>query len=280
MSTPIRVFYSGGRFLVWKAQHIYALRVRHRLVGALLGALPTRKGQGSERGAPLSLTFEEALTAAEVGIVEVVDCDSASPPPEPAPDGASSSSGSGGEAAVGLLEAKGTGFVTLATECSEWDTAPLALLSPADLRLAHADRLGHARVFCALWTEGYFLTTALKFGGDYLCYAADPMSCHALAIVHVRARDRPGLRPAERSCAGRFATAARKLALLASADAAGDLCWHALDAQHNVVEYELAALRDWDPDAWKRQRPAGAGARAAKRPRDTEAGGLEGYVSS
>ena len=58
---PIRVYYDGRRFLVWNTRDAYTLRCLHRIVGSLVGALPTNKRQTQEFGMPLSLLFEEAL---------------------------------------------------------------------------------------------------------------------------------------------------------------------------------------------------------------------------
>jgi tRNA-splicing endonuclease subunit Sen34 len=266
---PIRVFHSGGRYLVWKPQHIHALRVRHRIVGALVGALPAHKGQAAERGAPLSMSFEETLAASEAGIVEVVDNDSADPPGEPQlvrPDGAEGSEGA--HAALEMLEGKGAGFMHLATECTQWLEAPLPVLPPSELRLARPHRELHALVFRTLWSLGYFLTTGFKFGGDFLCYGEDPMSCHAIAIVHVLTPGRPELRRVERSCFGRLATAARKLAILATATPEGEVHWRALDPLHEIVEYDIVKLRDWDIDHWRRR--VAIGPLAVKRDRRGE----------
>jgi tRNA-splicing endonuclease subunit Sen34 len=266
---PIRAFHSGGRYLVWKPKDIHALRVRHRIVGTLVGALPAHKGQAVEKGAPLSMSFEETLAASEAGIIEVVDTDSADPPSEPQlvrPDDGESSEG--GNAALQVLEGKCAGFMNLATECTEWLQAPLPVIPPSEWRLARPDRMLHARVFSTLWALGYFLTTGFKFGGDFLCYGEDPMSCHAIAIVHVLTPERPELRRVERSCFGRLATAARKLAILVSINADGELRFQALDPLHEIVEYDIVKLRDWDIDNWRRR--TAIGPLAVKRDRKGE----------
>jgi len=254
----IRVFHSGGRYLVWKPQDIHALRVRHRIVGALVGALPAHKGQAAEKGAPLSMSFEETLAASEAGIIEVVDNDRADPPSEPQlanPNGAESSEG--GNAAIQMLQGKCASFINLATECTAWLEAPLPILPPSELRLPRPKRKLHALVFSTLWSHGYFLTTGFKFGGDFLCYGEHPMSCHAIAIVHVLTPERPELRRVERSCFGRLATAARKLAILASTNPDGELHFRALDPLHEIVEYDIVKLRDWDIDHWRRRTAIG-----------------------
>ncbi|KAG0724115.1 tRNA-splicing endonuclease subunit Sen34 [Chionoecetes opilio] len=40
-----------------------------------------------------------------------------------------------------------------------------------------------SKVFIDLWRQNYYLTSGLKFGGDFLVYAGDPHICHAHAIV-------------------------------------------------------------------------------------------------
>ena len=87
---PIRVDYLGGRFLVWEPREIYALRVDHRLVGSLVGAISkaAHGRQAHEGGPPLALAYEEALLAAEEGIITVVDFNE----PEPAADAAAGAS--------------------------------------------------------------------------------------------------------------------------------------------------------------------------------------------
>ena len=68
-----RVYWDGSRFLVWNARHAYELRGAHRIVGSMVGALPTNKRQTCEHGMPLSLMLEEAILVAEEGIGDVVD---------------------------------------------------------------------------------------------------------------------------------------------------------------------------------------------------------------
>ena len=48
--SPPRIVHSGERFLVWTSKDIEVLRTHHRLVGAMVGALPGRKRQRGHRG--------------------------------------------------------------------------------------------------------------------------------------------------------------------------------------------------------------------------------------
>ena len=59
-------------------------------------------------------------------------------------------------------------------------------------RGSNARHTRHARrfeVFADLWQRGFRVTSAFKFGGDFLAYAKDPMFCHAQLLVTVVTAD-------------------------------------------------------------------------------------------
>lgn len=210
---PIRIFLSGERLLVWEPRHIYALRCQHRLVGCLVGALPSNKRQAAQLGPPLSLSFEEALLAAEEGFAEVVDIASVS-----------TSAASASDAAVaGAAASPASGFCTTPTASEEWRTAALPVIAPVDLsRLIEASgRRTHARVFIDLWSRGWFVTTAAKFGADYMVYPGDPMQHHAAYTVHVAQPTQP-LQPLQLVAASRLAHDAKKSAVVAHCGGGAD----------------------------------------------------------
>ena len=233
-SPPLRIFLSGDRFLVWEPRDIYSLRCQHRIMGCLVGALPSNKRQAAQLGPPLSLSFEEAVLATEQGFAEVVDCASAS---------------SADAAAASPASDRATAFCAIPTACAEWSAAPLPTLQPTELmRLAGTGRQAHVRVFRDLWERGWAITLGTKFGADYLVYPGDPMVHHAGAwsgrrtqeprarhrrrrrrwcrsflpppalaaahTVHVAPPERP-LRPLEMVAAARLAHDAKKSAVLA-----------------------------------------------------------------
>lgn len=173
------VVLSPSGFLVWDPRHIYVLRCSHRLVGALLGPPPSRQAyrQAADNGAPLSLSFEETLLAAEEGIADVVD---------------------GSSGTYGAIR----------------DVRPEPVPLQA-LRLNRTDReLQRAHVFRQLWARGHFVTSGAAFGADYLCYPGDPIQHHAHLLVHVTCTARP-LRPLELVAAARLAASVKKTAALA-----------------------------------------------------------------
>ena len=202
-AADIRVYRSARRFLVWKPRDVYTLRVQHRMIGTLVGALPGNKRQMAEMGVPLALGFEEALLLAEESIAHVVDADVLS----------------AADAAPGSTAVAASGFCTVAAECSTWAAVALSALPPAQLRHeASAVELDRARVFRRLWRSGLCLTGGLRFGADYLCYNSDPLRVHAHALVHVLAADAPLPPLVELLCAARLASSAKKSAVFARVD--------------------------------------------------------------
>ena len=217
-SSRVRVFLSGGRFLVWEPRHIHTLRCQRRIVGCLVGALPSSKRQAAQLGPPLSLSFEEVLLAAEEGFVEVVDCASSSY--ELASSSTAPTTPSTPATPAGPASAPPTAFRTILTECAEWRAAPLPALTLDLLRAAGTGRCAHARVYRDLWVRGWFVTLGTKFGADYLTYAGDPREHHAAHTVHVGRPQQP-LRPLELVAATRLANDARKSAVLAHCPTGG-----------------------------------------------------------
>lgn len=76
----------------------------------------------------------------------------------------------------------------------------------------------HCAVFADLWQRGFFLTSASKFGGDFLAYHGDPLKYHASFVVVVSRSDEP-LLLCEIAALGRLANAVKKTGLVASLDA-------------------------------------------------------------
>lgn len=75
----------------------------------------------------------------------------------------------------------------------------------------------HYRVFLDLWEKGYYLTSAVNFGGDFLAYPGDPMKYHSFYIVIVIPWGRK-IRPFDIISAGRLGASVKKTALLCSVE--------------------------------------------------------------
>lgn len=74
----------------------------------------------------------------------------------------------------------------------------------------------HCAVFAELWRRGFWLTSASKFGGDYLAYMGDPLQFHADLVVVVAPSAAP-LLLCEVAALGRLANAVKKAGVVASA---------------------------------------------------------------
>uniref|UniRef100_T2M6E1 tRNA-splicing endonuclease subunit Sen34 n=1 Tax=Hydra vulgaris TaxID=6087 RepID=T2M6E1_HYDVU len=72
-------------------------------------------------------------------------------------------------------------------------------------------------VFQYFWKKGYFLTSAAKFGGDYLVYPGDPLRYHSFFIVLVKDCE-TGFTPKELINYGRLAASVKKTVVLSHVD--------------------------------------------------------------
>ena len=62
----------GGEYFVWNAEHVYELRVKHRICGALVGALSRKPWQTSVNSLPLMLMPEEVTLCLSEGVANLV----------------------------------------------------------------------------------------------------------------------------------------------------------------------------------------------------------------
>ncbi|KAJ1975027.1 tRNA-splicing endonuclease subunit [Dimargaris xerosporica] len=88
------------------------------------------------------------------------------------------------------------------------------------------------QLFRDLWTRGYYLTSGLKFGGEFLVYSGDPSDHHSLYITTLVASPTSSLTPRQIITQNRLGTGVTKSQLLCT--------YH---AQTNRFEY---ATVTWD----------------------------------
>lgn len=69
-------------------------------------------------------------------------------------------------------------------------------------------------LFDDLWSKGYFITSGIKFGGDYLLYHQDPMSTHSQFVVAQHPSEQL-ITPLDIIQKGRLATNVKKTHVLA-----------------------------------------------------------------
>ncbi|CAG8656373.1 8513_t:CDS:2, partial [Funneliformis mosseae] len=85
------------------------------------------------------------------------------------------------------------------------------------------------KVYCDLWDQGYYITSGIKFGGDYLLYPGDPLRYHSHFIATVLDIDRI-ISPMDIITFGRLGTAVKKSYMLCSWDQQQDKAvYHCLE---------------------------------------------------
>ena len=101
-------------------------------------------------------------------------------------------------------------------------------------------QLASNAVFRDLWGKGYWITPGHKFGADFLLYKGDPVSFHALMVVHIVATT--SSEPTGLGVVGlvRLATAVRKTVVLASS---ADPAWTTI--RYRVIKFAGVTQRGW-----------------------------------
>lgn len=110
--------------------------------------------------------------------------------------------------------------------CARAATVHLKCPPPVPLP-SEQDRL-RCRVFRDLWQRGWYLTSAAKFGGDFLVYPGDPLRFHSQYIAIVVPFQKP-LSPLDIVSFGRLGTTVKKSALLCSCDASDRIVYYCID---------------------------------------------------
>ncbi|GBB86151.1 hypothetical protein RclHR1_01260022 [Rhizophagus clarus] len=71
------------------------------------------------------------------------------------------------------------------------------------------------KIYCDLWNKGYYITSGIKFGGDYLLYPGDPLRYHSHFIATVLDTDKT-ISPMDIITFGRLGTSVKKSYMLCS----------------------------------------------------------------
>lgn len=87
-----------------------------------------------------------------------------------------------------------------------------------------------ATIFQHFWSKGFYITSGIKFGGDYLLYSNDPMCVHSEYIVSIKNSVNETIQPLDLISMGRLATTVKKTFVLAS-----------VEQQHQQEEEEKTA---------------------------------------
>ncbi|MEQ2184891.1 hypothetical protein GOODEAATRI_012612, partial [Goodea atripinnis] len=175
--------------LLWRFQDLKTVR-SNSLVGALLGSLPRTPRQNIRLGRPLLLMPEEERVLREHHGAAALSARN------------QVRNRAGSESGAGSDEALQCRLLALEQNFSFPRSALAVQLSTARAGLSHCQetrafleadwpireqdsprRDARYQVFRDLWRRGFFLTSAGKFGGDFLVYPGDPLRFHAHFIA-------------------------------------------------------------------------------------------------
>lgn len=177
----IAVHIFGGKCLVWNTEDVLQLRTRHRIVGALVGSLPSFSQQNQFHSRPMLLSHDETTLLVNHGIIQLVE------------DSPISKQHHGQFAPQCDEQTNRLHNITQSKESSQ-SGVDLTVVASKTTREDSRLRVLHPvtsiakrnfKVFTDLYCRGMYITNASKFGGDYLAYTGDPLRFHALLVIAV-----------------------------------------------------------------------------------------------
>ncbi|KAK4514346.1 uncharacterized protein ATC70_001939 [Mucor velutinosus] len=179
MTDKIAIKKMGDTYFVFDAKDVEQLRTKYRIVGALNGTLPQLPLQNTFYGLPLMLLPEE----------------------------------------VELLVNRGWAHIIQKPPKTTTSTTMMQNKGPHVTAIVHKQRKLSADVFDFFWSQGFYITSGVKFGGQFLLYPHDPMCVHSEYIVSVKQTKDQEVLPLEIIEMGRAATNVKKtFVLVAAAD--------------------------------------------------------------
>ncbi|CAL6357423.1 unnamed protein product [Bathycoccus prasinos] len=212
---------TNGQALLWTAREYKIVRQNYRIIGSLLGSLPGYRQQDSTRGLPVLLSKEEVYVLKENEWARIRfktkkrKRNSIPKKKNDKEEETKKKSSNNRDRIVDWEQVLGrSSSVVLPLTTGELDDAPPeeeeeeAYERRVWRKMSKIDRYKCA-VFKDLHKKGFTMTSAAKFGGDYLAYPGDPMLFHAYFTVRVLERGEK-MTPLSCSSVTRMAHAARK----------------------------------------------------------------------
>lgn len=162
--------------LIYNQQDAYALHTKHKIIGRLIGSLPSHADQEIFHALPMLLLPESVTLGIELGIVELFTHQfpvtqvpvQGFPKQFPPID-------------------KQTYFTTTSEKQQQQDGDDTSKQQQVThlWPLETIQKTMLYKVYKDLHAKGYFISTGDKFGVDYLIYHNDPLCYHACGMVYV-----------------------------------------------------------------------------------------------
>ncbi|KAG2202858.1 hypothetical protein INT46_001701 [Mucor plumbeus] len=178
MTDKVEIKKLGDKFFIFNSKDVELLRTKYRIVGALSGTLPQFPLQNTFYGLPLILLPEEVELLINRGWANIIQKPSK------------------------------TTTITISTTDMQKSHVTMA----TNIIVQEQKRL-NATVFDHFWSQGYYITSGIKFGGQFLLYPDDPMCVHSEYIVSIKDKNQEIL-PLELIGMGRAATNVKKTFVL------------------------------------------------------------------
>jgi len=191
-----------GEVLLWDPKDIFTLRTKHRIVGKLVGSLPSFSQQNKFHSSPFLLSDDETTILLHKGLITLYSADLHVPhlseiqqfeqerrdafakqlhngtakrkKPEPHDE----------EQPSTAQQQTSDPSTIIPTKASRYTQVPASWSYPST-----PEERRKFRVFSDLYDKGMYISDASKFGGDFLAYSGDPLRFHAQLLVFVVAQD-------------------------------------------------------------------------------------------
>jgi len=252
LDSVIDIYCSTGKCYLWDPDAVYILRTKCRIIGEAVGSLPSYHQQNIFRSLPFIYSNEQITFCLQKGWIRLIDDDKKYP--EPSADEVQSyfekrnkdlaiqKQAAREERLAKILEHKKRkhseniseieldkedladkgddgflGSITIITQSKIPKREKLDITAYWNFPITRREQM-QAKIYADLWNRGYFISTASKFGGDYLLYPGDPLRFHAHFVVVIV--DYKELLPMHEIISiGRLAVTVKKSPLLASLNA-------------------------------------------------------------
>ncbi|KAJ5079895.1 tRNA-splicing endonuclease subunit sen34-related [Anaeramoeba ignava] len=202
----IFIFQDNG--YVWDLESLKILREKHRILGSFLGTTPQYHSQNEFLVFPVLLMKEELFLCVSNDWVDLFEWEK---------NGLIKQFENFEEDEFQVKRLKTTSSSLIEIKTTNENKTYSKISKEKIGFFKSKEEKMRAIIFRDLWQRGYFISSGLKFGGDYLLYPNDPGKFHASHIVKVVSSENV-LTPKYLISSGRLGTSVNKKVIFASVD--------------------------------------------------------------
>lgn len=178
----IIITYMHDHYYIWSSEDAHIVRKEHRIVGSLIGSLPSKPNQNLQLGLPLKLMKEEVCLLVDKGLAKIIRYGIKHVTAEDINNYESVLLELETEQKILTENESNIPLIQIHSRIPDnfkhmFETFPVCKpLSPIDVSF---------QIFCHFWEKGKFVTSGFKFGGHFLVYPGDPSCYHSEYIVYI-----------------------------------------------------------------------------------------------